>query len=333
MGLQPGVLLAAVVAAGVAGGVVVLVAGLRGVVPDPTRPQRRWVQARARLASPALTGRVAAATGVGVATLVFTRWPVAAAALAALVGLWPQLFGGRHGEQAQIARLEALVVWTESLRDTIAAHASLEQAIPATTATCPPVIRPALTRLAGQIRARAPMDDALLGLAAELDDPSADLVCAALILNVRRRGDRLAEVLGGLACAAREELEMRRRISAGRAGLRRGVQIVVVLTVVFAAFLIVFGGAYVTPYGTPTGQLALLVVVGLFAAGFAWMRKLANDDHPAAFLTRPGRELPADPAEVQLVAALTGLSAGDASAQLGTVTTSQAPGADRAGAR
>ena len=46
---------------------------------------------------------------------------------------WPKLFGGGAAEQRQIAALEALVVWTESLRDTIAAHASLEHAIPAST--------------------------------------------------------------------------------------------------------------------------------------------------------------------------------------------------------
>jgi tight adherence protein B len=241
--------------------------------------------------------------------LVLTRWPVAAAATTALIGFWPQLFGGTAAERAQIVRLEALVVWTESLRDTIAAHASLEQAIPASTAHCPTVIRPALTRLAGQIQARAPLDVALLGLAAELDDPSADLVCASLILNVRRRGDRLADVLTGLAVAAREELDLRRRISAGRAGLRRGVQIVVAMTLAFAAFLIVFGGAYVRPYDGLAGQAALLVVVGMFATGFAWLRRLSAADPAEAYLARPGRPAWANPADVRLVTGLTGLSA------------------------
>jgi Flp pilus assembly protein TadB len=323
-------LVAATAAAGVGVGLVLLVVGVRGVPVDPTRPDRRWVGVRAWVSSAALTSRVAAAIGAGVATLVFTRWPVAAAALTVLVGFWPQLFGGRGAEQAQIARVEALVVWTESLRDTIAAHASLEQAIPATSSTCPPAIRPALTRLAGQIRARAPMDAALLGLAGELDDPSADLVCAALILNVRRRGDRLAEVLTGLAAAAREELDMRRRISAGREGLRRGVQIVVVMTVVFAAFLVVFGDEYVRPYATPAGQVALGVVVGLFGAGFAWMRRLSAADPTAAFLTRPGRPAWNDPAEVALVAGLTGRSTTDVAGQLGAAAATGS-GLNRAG--
>lgn len=297
----------AVAGAGFGGGLVLLIAGLRGTVAEPGRPPSRWTALRHRVASPTVLIRLVGGLLAGTAVLLLTRWPVAAAAIMALVAFWPQLFGGAGAERAQIFRLEALVVWTESLRDTVAAHASLEQAIPASTASCPPVLRPALTRLAGQIRARAPLDDALLGLAAELDDPSADLVCAALILNVRRRGDRLTEVLTGLTVAAREELDMRRRITAGRAGLRRGVQIVVAMTVVFAAFLIAFGGTYVRPYDTAAGQVALLVVVAMFATGFAWLRQLSAADRVAAFLARPGRPAGQSPDEVLLVASLTGL--------------------------
>jgi tight adherence protein B len=165
-----------------------------------------------------------------------------------------------------------------------------------------PLIRPSLVRLVGQIRARVPMDKALLNLAAELDDPSADLVIAALILNTKRRGDRLGEVLTGLATAAREELEMRRKIFAGRAQLRRGVQIVIAVTIAFAVFLVVFSRDYIAPYSTPAGQIALAVVVGIFGAAFAWMRKLSEQQPVAAFLARPGAG--PDPADTQLLAAL-----------------------------
>ena len=290
--LQPGALAAAVTGAGLAGGVVLLVVAVRGTIPDATRPPSRLARWRARAGSAALTGRIAAAVGIGAATLLVTRWPVAAAGLTALVVWWPRMFGGTRGEQAQIDRLEALVTWTEALRDTVAAHASLEHAIPATTHSAPPLIRPALVRLAGRIRARTPLDVALLSLAAELDDASADLVIAALILNVRRRGDRLGEVLTGLADTAREELDLRRRISAGRAGLRRGVQIVIGLTLGFAVFLFVFGGTYVQPYDTAGGQLALGVVVAMFALGFTWMRHLSASERAPAFLNRPGQGTP-----------------------------------------
>jgi tight adherence protein B len=332
MGLRSGALLAAVTGAGLAVGLVLLVAVLRGTTGPLRQPPGRLAHPLGRLRSPGVAGRLVGGLLAGTAVLVVTRWPVAATAMTALVVFWPHLFGGTASERSQILRLEALVVWTESLRDTIAAHASLEQAIPASTSHCPPMIRPALTRLAGQIRARAPLDDALLGLAAELDDPSADLVCAALILNVRRRGDRLTDVLTGLAAAAREELDMRRRISAGRQGLRRGVQIVVLMTLAFAAFLVVFGGTYVRPYDAPAGQLTLLAVAGMFAVGFAWLTRLSAVDRADAFLARPGPVHGFDLSEARLVAALTGTRTDTAAGHAGEAP-GRSPGRPRAGDR
>jgi Flp pilus assembly protein TadB len=298
LGFLVATLLAGAFAAGVAG----LVRELRGVV-DPACPPGPGARLAVALRSPALTGRLAAAVVVGLGVLVVTRWPDAAAGLTGLVAGWPRLFGGGRAEQREIAKLEALTVWTESLRDTIEAHASLEQAIPATAGNAPVLIRPALVRLVGQMRARVPLERALLGLAAELDDASADLVIAALVLNVRRRGNRLAEVLGGLASTAREELDLRRRVAAGRAVLRRDVSVVVALTLVTAALLTVFAPDYTVAYGTPAGQAVLAVVVGIFAAGFAWLRHLSVQRPAAPFLARPGR--PADPTEQTLVATLT----------------------------
>jgi tight adherence protein B len=300
----------ALIGAGIGAGVLLLIAGFRPVAVDESRPPGRLARTVTELRSPAVSGRLAGGVAVAVGTLVLTGWPVAAIGLGALVVGWPGLFGGTRAEQNRIMQLEALAIWTESLRDTITAHASLERAIPASTEHAPPPIRPALTRLAGQIRVRAPLDQALLRLADDLDDPSADLVIGALILNVRRRGDQLAQVLTGLASTAREELDLRRKISAGRAGLRRGVQIVVLLTVGFALYLTVFSREYVQPYSSPAGQVALAVVVGMFATGFAWMRSLSSGRAVQPFLARTGVQI--RPADVQVVAALTGRSDADA---------------------
>jgi len=300
---MPAVWAAVMLGAGLGGAIWLLAAGIRGVVVDPTRPPSRAKRFTTVLRSPALSGRIVAGIAVAALTLAVTRWPVAALGLGALVVWWPALFGGTAAEQRQIASLEALVTWTETLRDTIAAHASLEQAIPASAVNAPALIRPALVRLVGQLRARVPMDKALLALAAELDDPSADLVIAALMLSATRRGDRLGDVLTGLTTTAREELEMRRKISAGRAELRRGVQIVVGVTIAIGIFLVAFSGAYIAPYSTPAGQIALAVVVGIFAAAFLWMRRLSAQAPVAAFLARPGQR--PDPVEARLLTSVT----------------------------
>src|SRR4051794_33358796 len=303
-------LLMAFIAAGFGGGLVLLGVFIHGVTPQPAKPPNRLRLAAQALRSPALSGRIAGGGVVGILALLLTRWQVAAVGLAGLVIFWPQMFGGQRVEQQQILQLEALVMWTESLRDTITARASLEQAIPVTAATATPAIRPALMRLTGLVRSRVPLDRALLALSAELNDASADKVIGSLILNTRQRGTGLAAVLTSLASSARAELDQRRRVSAGRAAMRRSVQIVVIITLAFAVFLVLFSGDYVKPYASAGGQIALAVVVGLFAAAFAWMRRLAGGEPSTPFLSRPESRI--GDADLRIVAHLTGLSADQA---------------------
>lgn len=224
------------------------------------------------------------AVAVALVALVVTRWPVAAPAGAALVLAGPALFGGAAAERRAAARIEALAVWTESLRDTIAGAAGLEQAIMVTAQTPPPAIEPHLRELAARLRVRTPLATALRGFADGLDDAGADLIVAALVLNSRLRGPGLHGVLSSLADSIREELEMRGRVSAGRRSTRRSVQIVVGVTVVFVLGLARFNPGYVAPYGSVTGQLVLVIVVGLFALGFVWLRRLSSFDVPERFL-------------------------------------------------
>ncbi|MFD1827761.1 MULTISPECIES: type II secretion system F family protein [Mumia] len=228
--------------------------------------------------------RLPIALGVALALLVLTRWPVLAAAGAALVVLAPYLVGGASSEKIAIARLDGLAAWTESLRDTIAGAVGLEQAIPATAYAASPAISPQLIDLSDRLRMRTPLPTALQQFADDLDDSSADMVIAALMLNSRLRGPGLREVLTSLAESAREELEMRRRVVAGRASTRRSVQIVIGITVLFVVGLAVFNREYVAPYGSPVGQMVLLIVLGFFALGFVWMRRLSVFEIPERFL-------------------------------------------------
>lgn len=234
--------------------------------------------------------RLPIAFGVGLGLLLLTRWPVLAIAGALLVAFGPALLGGAGSEKRAIERLEGLAAWTESLRDTIAGAVGLEQAIPATAYAAAPAIRVPLTSLADRLRVRTPLPVALQHFADDLDDPSADLIVAALVLNAKLRGPGLREVLTSLAGSAREELEMRRRVGAGRSSTRRSVQIVVGVTVAFVLGLTVFNRDYVEPYSSSLGQLVLLVVLALFAAGFAWMRRLSTFELPDRFLFGAGTD-------------------------------------------
>ena len=224
---------------------------------------------------------------VGLAALVLTRWLVAGVGLALLALLWERLVGGGAEEGRGIARLEALASWTESLRDTIAGAVGLEQAIPATTPTAAPVLRPSLNLLVDRLRIREPLHEALLSFADDVDDPSADVVCAALVLNARLRGPGLRDVLGALAASTREELDMRRRVEASRRSIRRSVRIVLVVVLGVMGGLALLNRPYVAPYGTVTGQVVLVAVGALLLAGLWWLRRLSEPPRTERFLTGP----------------------------------------------
>ena len=231
-----------------------------------------------------LSGRLIISLGTGVVLLIVTRWIVLAGAGIALVLVWPLLFGGAKEEKHVAAKIEALATWAESLRDTIAGAVGLEQAIPATAYAAAPVIREDLALLSDRMRVRVPLPLALRQFADGLNDPTADLIVSALIMNARLRGPGLRQLLGALADTARSELDMRQRVSASRAGTRRSAQIVVIFSIAIMLGLAIFNRSFVAPYSSVQGQLVLVVVVALFAMGMLWMRRLAGVRLPRRFL-------------------------------------------------
>jgi Flp pilus assembly protein TadB len=275
--------MAAVLAGAACGaGLFLLAVAIRGL--PPAAHGRGAVAARQRLRD--LVGlRGAAALAAGAVTLVATGWLVAAAGVALLVFAWRGL-SGAAGERKALARLEALATWTESLRDTIAGAVGLEQAIPASLRVAAPVIREPLTKLVERLHIRVPMADALLRFADDLDDPGADLIIAALVINARLRGPGLRDLLGSLSASVREELDMRRKVTAERRSIRRSVQIVVGVSVGMALALALLDHAFLAPYDGVFGQAVLAAVVGIYAVGILWLRRLAKFEVPQRLLTK-----------------------------------------------
>jgi Flp pilus assembly protein TadB len=248
----------------------------------PGRPGRRRMP-RGR----DLTRRLVIGIVAGAIALLLTRWVVAGIAVGVLGAFWDRIGGGDAAERVGIARLDAMASWTESLRDTIAGAVGLEQAIPATAVNAGAAIRPSLNLLVDRLRIREPLPDALTAFAQDIDDPSADVICAALVLNARLRGPGLRDVLTALAVSAREELELRRRIEASRRSIRRSVRIVLIIVLGVMSAMAVFNHHYVKPYGSAQGQLVLAVVIMLIGAGLLWLRRLAAPRRTERFLVLP----------------------------------------------
>ncbi|HZO68240.1 MAG TPA: type II secretion system F family protein [Kribbellaceae bacterium] len=266
----------------VGGALLLLIVAIRGTEPKDATPSL-FTRSNGRRARKS-TIQLVAGIGVGLVVLAITRWLVLAVALGLLAGLADRFFGGASEERRAIERLDALATWTEAMRDTIAGAVGLEQAIPATAVNAAPAIKPSLNLLVDRLRIREPLPTALLRFADDLDDPSADLICAALVLNARLRGPGLREVLSALAVSARDELDVRHKVAAERRSTRRSVQVVVGITLAVAAALVLFNPSYVEPYRGFIGQFVLLIVVLLYTAGLVWLRRLARIEVPDRFL-------------------------------------------------
>ena len=263
------------------GGIWLLVASLIGWAPS----ERLGPSLSDRFSPADLGRRLAIGGGLAVLALLVTQWIVVAIGVGLLGFFGPALFGGARQGRTEVARVEALASWTESLRDTIAGAVGLEQAIPASYRAAAPVLKPPLALLIDRLRTREPLADALIKFGDDLNDPGADLILAALVLNARLRGPGLRDVLTALSVAAREEMDMRNRIEASRASTRRSVQIITILTLVVVFGLRFINPEYVQPYDTFAGQITLAIVCTIFAAGFLWLRSLGRYDTAQRFLT------------------------------------------------
>ncbi|MFF0821832.1 type II secretion system F family protein [Micromonospora haikouensis] len=226
----------------------------------------------------------------GALAFLLTGLPVVGLLVAVAVPGAPWLFSVGRAEQRAIARIEAVGEWTRRLKDVSSTGQGLQQAILGTLATAPAEIEEEVRLLAARLQAGWLAKSALLAFADEIGDPVCDQVVAALILHLSDRGERLGDVLGSIAGAAAAEVATRREIEAKRTQPRFAVRFLTGMTLLTIAYGLV-NTDYVRPYGTPVGQLVMLVLGAAFVGLLAWVRSMSQPPRPARFLPAP------DPAE------------------------------------
>lgn len=282
-----GVIIPALAGALVTGGLLLLVLGLipRPVSAPKPRRARRAVRLRlSRRAGISLLVGVAA----GALVAVMTGWVVAVVIIpAVLVGL-PVLMSAPPA-QDELRRLEAMEEWLRSVSGVLTAGVGLEQALMTSLRSTPEPIRPEISRLVGRLRSRWGTVPALRMLADDLDDPTADLIVANLVLGAERRGPGLATVLESVAQSVAEDVKGRREIEADRAKPRSNARLITGISVAVLGFL-AFTGEYVAPYGSPFGQVLLLVLLAGYVAALLWMRVMTRDKALPRFIGSAVRE-------------------------------------------
>lgn len=253
-------LFGAVIVAIACGGASLGVAGFRGVAyQDRPIPQIDW---------PALFMKFGIATIVAIAVWAATGWPMAGFSAGAVAAMIPVLLTTRRQRDEQLDKADALASWAEMLRDTIASHAGLNQAVTMTAAVAPLPIQSEVRQLAVNAE-RMPLGDALRLFATQVDDSVADLIVAALIIADRYQAQNLNALLSDIASSSRQQSSMRLRIETGRARTYASVRAIVLITFAMAVSLIVFSPAFLTPYDDVVGQVVLGVIGALFV-GAVW---------------------------------------------------------------
>lgn len=232
-----------------------------------------------------LANRLVASLVATVVVIVVSGWFVPGLAVGVgtfwAVGSWQRR---ERSSDAEIARLDALASWVESVRDVLMAGEQPVGAITSTVGACPPVIRPHVRRLAAGLGRQEP-EVVFRRFADDLDDPLADLVAAGLAIAIRR-GARTVPVLTALAEQTRQQADRRRLIEAERAPTRREVHALTTIMGLLVLALLVFGRhEYLDAYDTTSGQVFLTVALVGYAALIVRVQRLARFPRPGRFLS------------------------------------------------
>jgi tight adherence protein B len=90
-----------------------------------------------------------------------------------------------------------------------------------------------------------------------------------------RRGGGVASVLEALAESTAADVAARREIESDRAKPRSTARWVTLITVSVLGVLALTGD-YIAPYGTPIGQMFLVLLLGMYVATLVWMRRMST---------------------------------------------------------
>ncbi|RAG86216.1 hypothetical protein DN069_07620 [Streptacidiphilus pinicola] len=271
-------------------GVVTAYCGTAGIPVSSLYPRHALAWARknrpaaaTRPVGPRVLGCVAASCGV----LAVSGWPVLALVAAWAAWALPGMLGPDREHQQRLAEVEAVAGWTEQLRDTLSAAAGLSQAIRATGPLAPAAIRPQVAALVERMDGGVPLASALREFADQLADPLADLVVVALVTASRRQSGRLTELLAALADTTREQARARIRVHTSQARVRTAQRLITGVSVGMPVALMLLDASFMSPFGTAAGQLVLLWIALVFAAGFAMIRRLARFREGPRLLNSP----------------------------------------------
>lgn len=241
-------------------GLLLIVAGERGLLP---RFERKTKRGPNDTSSDHMTLRVVLGAAGFVLAFALTRWPVAAL-YCGIGGLClPTLALARRRRREAVERVEAIAAWAESLRDTMAASAGIQEALRASARVAPAPIQTEVRDLALRLQHQS-VSRSLRRFAADMAHPLSDMIVASLLLATSRHAGSLQPVLAQTAKAARDSAAMSRQVESRRARTYSQARLAAWISALMVLFLVLARRAFLAPYDTVGGQIALIVICGVF---------------------------------------------------------------------
>jgi Flp pilus assembly protein TadB len=118
----------------------------------------------------------------------------------------------------------------------------------------------------------------------DVDHHAADLVATSLRKAAATHTGNLAAQLGWLAQAVRDRVAAMQRVETTRTEAKTSARLVVIIVVLVGIGLYVFNRPLLAPYGSPAGQVVLLLAGAIWTGAAVWLQKLTRIPEPTRVL-------------------------------------------------
>ena len=266
-------LLAALVGAGIVGGIILLIVAFQSAPPKrqrdrrPTKTTALWARTSPRTRLLLLIGVV-----VGLISATLSGIIVLAVVIpVAFVGL-PLLLGKQDTRERDL--LSALETWARSLASTADTGSfTLREVIAVSRASAPPILRIAIDRMHNRMLGSWSNAAALRAFADEMDNAWADEVVIYLIQAAEFNAGGLTKALESLADNLATQVKQRIAIYNERDKPRRTLMTLTGIVAMVLLGIVAFSRTpQLAAYSTPVGEIILSGVLGSFVLLLVWAK-------------------------------------------------------------
>jgi tight adherence protein B len=225
-----------------------------------------WLDARTLVALEGCAALAAALCATSMTGLIVLAFPAAAGGATAV-----RAAVKARSRAQQVLRQDAVLDATRMLRQLLETGAtSVNQAIALLAARGPIALRPEFRLIAARsIGRRQAWKDAR----ERIGEPLFDMLAAAVLIQ-RPGGGELVPLFADLESSVTAAQEVEREARALQAQARSASSIIVSLPIAFLLILSTLHSPYLDAFHAPAGEAFLLAMLGVMAAGYAWMRRV-----------------------------------------------------------